>query len=97
MVLKALLHLVVQLVDVLEQQLLFDVAKVAQSCVVASQKLVQAIDVHHIVLLLKGDVDDGVRDFITDAVQELSLTDDDAQSRVKIDLVATSLRVLLQN
>lgn len=43
---------------------------------------------HHIVLLLQGNVNDRVWDVSSaDAVEELGLTDDDAKVRVKVDLV----------
>ena len=50
---------------------------------------------HHVVLLLEGYVDDGVRDLFADSVKKLSFTDDHSQFGVKVNLV--SIWTLLKN
>ena len=87
MVLSSLVHLTLELGDVLEEKFLLDGTQVAESRVVGAEELVEAIDVHHIVLLLEGDVDDRVRDLFANAVEELRLTDDHSEGRVEVDLV----------
>ena len=41
------------------------------------EKLVEFVNVLHVILLLEGDVDDGGGDVLADAIKELGLTDDD--------------------
>lgn len=47
----------------------------------------ELIDVAHVVLLLKSNVDDGVGDLFTDTVKELGFTDDNAKFGVEINVV----------
>jgi len=51
------------------------------------EKLVEFINILHVILLLEGDVDDGGGDILADAIKELGLTDDDLQFGVKVNLV----------
>ena len=48
----------------------------------------ELIDVAHVVLLLKSNVDNGVGDLFTNTVKELSFTDDNAKFGVEINVVA---------
>ena len=91
MVLKALVHLALELGDVLEEEFLLDSTEVAKGRVVRAKELVQAIDMLHVVLLLEGDVNNSGRNVLADAVKELSLTNDDAQIRVEVNLVVLSI------
>jgi hypothetical protein len=51
----------------------------------------------HVVLLLKGNVDDRLRDILANPIEELGLTDDDLKLGGEVDLVrpVLGLRVLL--
>jgi len=51
---------------------------------------VEFIDVDHVVFLLERDVDNGVGDFLADAVEELGFTDDNAEFGVEVDFVAST-------
>jgi len=68
MVLLTLVHQRIQLLDVLFKKTNLDRSQVLQRRVVASEQLVKFVDVTHVVLLLQGDVDDRVRDFLADTV-----------------------------
>ena len=48
----------------------------------------------HVVLLLKSDVDDGLRDWLSDPFQELGLSDDDLQLGGKVNSVVNVFLVL---
>jgi len=51
------------------------------------EKLIEFINILHVILLLEGDVDDGGGDILADAIKELGLTDDDLQFGIKVNLV----------
>ena len=46
---------------------------------------------HHVLLLLKGDVHNRMGDIFADAVEELGLTDNDTQVRVEVDFILAVL------
>ena len=71
-ILKTFVHLDVKLANVLVEELLLYAAQVAQGRVVRTKQLIEAIDMHHVVLLLESNVDDGVRDVLANSVKELT-------------------------
>lgn len=78
-VVATLVHPTVQLADLLVQELLLNGLQVAQSSVVPAEELRELIDMAHVVLVLESDIDNGLRDVLSDAVEELGLTDDDLE------------------
>ena len=46
---------------------------------------------HHVLLLLKGDVHNRMGDRFSDTVEELGLTDNDTQVRVEVDFILAVL------
>jgi hypothetical protein len=67
-VLDSLVHLHIEHGDLRLEELSLDWLHVAHSSVVCSQKLIQLVNVPHVVLLLKGDVDDSLRDLFSNSV-----------------------------
>jgi hypothetical protein len=82
-----LVHGPVQGVDLVFKEFLLHRAHLEHSLVVGAEELLELIYVLHVVLVLEGNVDDGVGDFLSNAVKELSLADDNLKFGVKIDLV----------
>lgn len=95
MVLRTLVHESLQLLDLVMHQLSLDWHQVAERIVVAAEQLLQFVDVAHVVFLLEGNVRDGRRDWLTDAIQELGLSDSDTELRVEVDVVDSEFILLL--
>jgi len=57
-VLRALVHMLVQLLNVIVQKTSLNWSQIANCGLIASQKLVKLVNVAHVVLFLKSDVDD---------------------------------------
>ena len=99
-VFETFVHEAVELVDLLREQLLLHRSQLEQGRVVGTQELVQLVDMPRVVLVLEGDIDDGVGDFLADSVQEPGLFDDDLQVGVKVDFVlsiGSSIRLFAEN
>ena len=86
-VIETLVHLALELVDILEEQLLLDSAQVAESRVVRAEELVKAINMLHIVFLLKSNIYDRVWNILANAVKELGLADDHAKVWIEVHFV----------
>jgi len=78
-------HPLIKLLDLLFKELLLDWLKVAKSDVVTSQELVELVNVSGIVFLLKGDVNDGLRNTLSNSIEELGLSDDYLKKWVELD------------
>ena len=84
-VLETLAHFTVQGADLLRKKIAFASSQVAQSGVISAQKLVELVNVAHIILLLKSNVDDCVRDLFSDSVQKFGFPNNDLQLGVEVD------------
>jgi hypothetical protein len=82
----SLFHLEVQLTQHSQKQLLFNWFESTESAVIISEKLVELVNVAHVIILLEGNIDDCWWYILTDAVKELGLTDDYLQFRVEVHL-----------
>lgn len=91
MVGDTLVHVLVELFNVNFQKLLFDWFQVGHSRLVSSQKLVQFVDVNHVILFLKSNVNDCLRDRLADSIEELGFSDDDSKLTSKVHLVGLVL------
>lgn len=89
-VFSSLVHPPVQLVDLLSKELLGDWHELAESAVVASEQLVELINVSHVVLLLEGDVGDSLWDGLTNSVEELGFSDDDLELWGEVNKVSVN-------
>jgi len=78
MVLDTLIHMLVELVNINLHKLLFDWLQVGHGRFVSSQKLVQFVNVNHVVLFLKSNINDCLRNSLANSVKELGLSDDDS-------------------
>jgi len=98
-VLVTLVHVSVELVDLGVHQLLLDWLEIAESGFVASEELLESVDVPHVVFLLEGDVDDGLGNAFADSVQELGFSDNHFQVGCEVHFVihAVTNFYLLQN
>jgi len=86
-VVMALVHPLVQLVNLFLQKLFLHWFQVAESRVVTSEQLVEFVHVSHIVLFLEGDVDDSLRNLFANSVKELCLSNNDFKQGVKLDRI----------
>lgn len=87
MVLCSLVHPTVEFVDLFIKKLFLNWLKIAESRVVTSKELVQLVDMAHVVFLLESNVDDCLRDVLSNTVKELGLSDNDFELRCKIDCI----------
>jgi len=78
MVLDTLIHMLVELVNINLHKLLFDWLQVGHGRFVSSQKLVQFVNVNHVVLFLKSNINDCLRNSLANSVKKLGLSDDDS-------------------
>lgn len=87
MVGDTLIHMLVELLNIDFQKLLFDWLQVGHGRLVTSQKLVEFVDVDHVVLFLKSNVNDCLWDGLADSIKELGFPDDDSKLTSKVDFV----------
>lgn len=99
MIFGSLIHPSVQLVDLFAQEFFLNWHELAESAVVASEQLVELVNVSHVVLLLKGNVGDSLWDCLTDSVQEFGFSDDNLKLWSKVNIICVYLVncFLLQN
>jgi len=74
-----LVHPSVELGDLLIKQAFFNWLQIAESLIVSSQKLIKLVNVPHVILFLKSYVDNGLRNFLANAIKELGFTNDNFQ------------------
>lgn len=86
-----LVHMLVKLFNINFQKLLLDWLQVGHGRLVSSQELVQFVDVNHVVLFLKSNVDDCLRNGLADSIEELGFSDDDSELTGKVHLVGLVL------
>ena len=79
MVFGTLIHPSVKLCDLLIQQTFFNGLQIAKGLVISSEKLVKLVYMPHIIFFLKGNVDNGLRNFLANAIEELGFTNDNFQ------------------
>lgn len=91
MIALALVHMAVELSNLVLEQFLFNRAHAGHSLVVRTKQLHKFVDVLRVVLVLKGDVDNRVGDLPADAVEEFGLADDHFQLRVEVYAVVLVL------
>ena len=87
MVGDTLIHMFVELLNIDFQKLFFDWLQVGHGRFVTSQKLVEFVDVDHVVLFLKSNVNDCLWDGLADSIKELGFPDDDSKLTSKVDFV----------
>jgi hypothetical protein len=80
-VVSSLVHPAVKLRDLLLQQHLLDGLQIAESLVVTTEKLVQFVHMAHVILLLEGNIDNCLRDFLADAIEEFGFSNDNLEVR----------------
>lgn len=84
MVVGSLVHPLVELLDLLFKEFLLYWLEMAKGKVIASEKLVELVNILHVVLLLQSNVDDCLWNVLTNPLQELGFTDDDLELWIKL-------------
>lgn len=94
MVLRALVHVLVQFLDVITQKTSLNWSQITDSRLVTTKKLVELVNIAHVVLLLKSNIDDGLRNWLADTAQELGFTNGDSELWRKVHFVNVILIAL---
>lgn len=96
-VLETFIHVLVELLDVIAKKSALDWPQIDDSLLIASKKLIELVNVAHVVFLLESDVHDCLRNGLADSAKELGLSDHDLEFGGEVDSVLVVFTHLLSD